>query len=411
MKRENVIVSLIISISLFGIQVCYAGQSSPPIFENAVTLELEFTVDDLPEYYGIYYPGRAVVADNGDIILSNNGKLMIYDLNGNLKIVTGQVFESGNLLTSPQITETGYTTVDYLYGGVTGNISYNLYDNEYNFVKKEVFNENKIIEKILEDQNWRNFTGSTIYGYGPDERLLGLSGQTRGGSQIGTNMQGIFYENENILKTVRLFKRNWESGFEYETRLKIYGEIFYELLSNRKVVSIHTGTDRFEENDNWHYELRVNDLRTDERQVIQVPYIPVTFPDSVINKQLLLSPGLSDDLRQNRIASHEKRRQVLVETRYYPPLRKLVTDQTFVFAFSFLHISEKGYLADVIDSESGKVISKVYFPMIPQIIKNGYAYQTVLPRLSRGGMEFSNANPGEYPVIEKYRIDPAVYGK
>ena len=164
MKRENVIVSLIISISLFGIQVCYAGQSSPPIFENAVTLEFSFVVDDLPEDYLIGYPARVAVADNGDMILSNDGRLLVYNPDGSLKLVSGTdyAFGRGNLILAPDIVETGNITVQNWF---TDWETYNLYDSDYNFIEKVTLVEIDVRNQILDELDWkRGFNSISIYG-------------------------------------------------------------------------------------------------------------------------------------------------------------------------------------------------------------------------------------------------------
>jgi hypothetical protein len=58
------------------------------------------------------------------------------------------------------------------------------------------------------------------------------------------------------------------------------------------------------------------------------------------------------------------------------------------------------YLHNIVDLETGSLINSFYTSSFSQFlaIKNGYAYKSV-------------KNKDGYPVIEKYKIDPKVYGK
>ncbi|MFC1554478.1 hypothetical protein ACFL7D_07585 [candidate division KSB1 bacterium] len=102
--------------------------------------------------------------------------------------------------------------------------------------------------------------------------------------------------------------------------------------------------------------------------------------------------------------------------KYFPPLKYLRTDGQYVFGFHYnisaeekhrRTVSDKemgekmeidSYMVDIVDVAAGKLIARAQFPFFPDVIRNEYAYRMYTP-------------PGEFPVIEKYRIDPSVYGK
>ncbi|KPK95768.1 hypothetical protein AMJ80_03660 [bacterium SM23_31] len=54
---------------------------------------------------------------------------------------------------------------------------------------------------------------------------------------------------------------------------------------------------------------------------------------------------------------------------------------------------------DVFNLDAGTYVTSVIFPFIPYVIRNDYAYE-----MRYGGRE-------EFTIINKYKIDPAVYGK
>ncbi|KPK96409.1 hypothetical protein AMJ80_00015 [bacterium SM23_31] len=93
---------------------------------------------------------------------------------------------------------------------------------------------------------------------------------------------------------------------------------------------------------------------------------------------------------------------------YFYPLYELLADGETVFLFlkdsynqsryEFKEGVEVKYLAEVLDAGTGEFLRSVYFPFIPAVIKNGYAYKR-----ARSEESFS--------IIRKYKIDQAVYGK
>ena len=82
----------------------------------------------------------------------------------------------------------------------------------------------------------------------------------------------------------------------------------------------------------------------------------------------------------------------------YAPLKFFSTDGKFIFAFTYEYVKGKGIIVDVFDSEKEEYICSVYFPFEYPVIKNGYAYE---PGINEEG----------FTVVEKYKLDPAVYGK
>ena len=93
----------------------------------------------------------------------------------------------------------------------------------------------------------------------------------------------------------------------------------------------------------------------------------------------------------------------LKEKEYYPAVKQVFTDGNYVFVFTHAKKKGAGHFVDVFDGERQKYLRSVYISLDPreiQSIAGGYIYK------------FNDwQNSGEFPSIEKYRIDPAVYGK
>jgi hypothetical protein len=81
-------------------------------------------------------------------------------------------------------------------------------------------------------------------------------------------------------------------------------------------------------------------------------------------------------------------------------MQQLKTDGGYIFIFTNRVNNKNEILTDVFDVKIKKYISSSYFPFIPLVIKNGYAYK------------FNDAGlTKDYPKVEKYKISPIVYGK
>ena len=86
------------------------------------------------------------------------------------------------------------------------------------------------------------------------------------------------------------------------------------------------------------------------------------------------------------------------DKKYWAPLRSLKTDGKYIFVFTRSQNSNEEILADIFNANNEEYISSAYFAFITMVIKNEHAY-----RITK--------NEDGFAVVEKYKIDPAVYGK
>ena len=111
---------------------------------------------------------------------------------------------------------------------------------------------------------------------------------------------------------------------------------------------------------------------------------------------------MPSDFKSEYIAAlkkeNESRSKALEKLKYYAPIRGLASDGDYIFAYTYQYDKDKKYTADVFKSSEGKYICSVYLPYIFTEFKDGYAYRI-------------KSSADEYPQVEKYRIDPQVYGK
>ena len=182
------------------------------------------------------------------------------------------------------------------------------------------------------------------------------------------------------------------------------GRFHNALLNDRRIVYTYAPVHKIFEDGRWYYSLFIHNLKTLEKVEMKTPYTPVVIPDSVIYKvdeyaQLIIDDkSFPESLRKKTEESIKERIKRLKEMKYYSAVKGLFTDGDVIFVFTYEFNENNEQVVDVIDSRTRERLSSAYFPFIPIIIKNGYTY-----RIAK--------NEEGFYVIEKHRIDPAVYGK
>ncbi|MFC1556155.1 hypothetical protein ACFL67_03640 [candidate division KSB1 bacterium] len=179
-----------------------------------------------------------------------------------------------------------------------------------------------------------------------------------------------------------------QAGHEY------LGKLYHDIVEENKVVYSHTGYDKTTGEDGFAFTLKVYNFTTDEIFEITLPYNPVAIPDSVIEKGL--SPHGYSFTDQSFRPFAEDMRKRLREVKYLPPVRDIIADGKNVFVVTYDSDYSNQYPAFVVNIETGDQGAMVIFPEPPAEIKGGYAYS-------------KSINNDGFPVIKKYRIDPAVY--
>lgn len=398
-KYENITVKLKIVILALAVSLlihCGSVQESKvidrgEILDNVFTFELSFGADELtlPDEYLLAWPYLYVaVAENGDIIVSDENYLKVYDSNGNPKKIFGGLGEGPgefSLSPIPTITETGYFAIsDY-------RESLSFFTPDYKFLEKVNLKSGMLNKNILEKTGFASLDYNNVYAYSPDEILIWTI-------TYGKILNKIIYERE---KGCAIIYQNGDqvttiARSEYVPYWLITGidiispYLQMSVIPERKIVYSNQFLDRTFEDNTWFYSLFIYDLQTKEQKEIKRAYSPVAIPDSVINPP---------EYHGQKIRDEEKLlRKKLKELEFYPPLERILTDRNFIFVYTYEFAKNKGRIVDVFDAKEGVYLRSVYFPFFPRPIKNGYAYNKGL-------------NDEGFFVVEKYKVNPAVYSK
>lgn len=383
-------------------------ESEPPL-TDVLTLELSFgdekTIDK--NEYLLALPHGIIVANNGDIIVADESSMKVYDSSGKPKQIIGRPgigpgeFGRDIIL---NITETGYISV-INFDPIP--LTYNLFNPDYTFLERKnlIYSNirNKIL-KILDENICENVFFLGLYFYSPDERIIYAGAFGKRKLRNANTYFALFYEKDGQVTTIAKSVR--KPDIESSTR---DGALHSALLRDRKILYIHTGEHRSFENNTWFYTLNIYNLKTNTTETIKKSYVPVAIPDSVIYRESNIPPDLPEILKEQLKKSNNERIKELKEIGVYPPLQSIITDGDYIFAITYEIVKDKGLVVDVFDSVIGEYLCSAYFPaykfitkpqFFPQFftIKNGVAY-------------YIDYNSEGFLVINKYRINPAVYGK
>ena len=365
---------------------------------DALTFELSFGDEKTvtKDEFLLADPRMMIVSSNGDILIGDEDRIKVFDDNGKEKKIFGSVGEGPGEFSSsyaPYLGSEGHLIVvdasafgwspsEYSIVSRLDNF-YNLFSPDYTFIEKLRFRNSLRIKEYLKtkDLDIENFYQvSKIIAINTAEKVYEIAFKNKlTGSDI-TNYAVILYENADMvvpLLQTRLIDFS-PTGISLP---KLLGELYWEVLPDRRVIYVDANEDIYKKRTGSFYT--INLLSLDGRKVKQIThkFTPVEFPESI---QKIKVPEV----------------KAIIDKKYYPSIELMKIDRYYAFMFTYNKNDDDEILTDVFDLKAGKYITSVYFPFIPDEIKNGHAYKI---------SDYYQTN--EFPEIEKYKINPAVYGK
>jgi hypothetical protein len=202
------------------------------------------------------------------------------------------------------------------------------------------------------------------------------------------------------------------------TGTSVLGFLSFSILPDNKIVYTHTAYDvRFEKDKAW-YKLHIISLNNPEKTDFEIDYVPRKIPQSSIDSEKMMA-SLGDEVNRT---IHTVLTERFEKAKYLPPFYYMETDGYYLFTIEN-NRDDAQQIFVCIDLKTGKKVSTslipaekrtreyktptgekktatdlIYFLDRSEVIKNGYLYTL---KIGSDG----------YPIVEKYRIDPRVYGK
>ena len=392
MRYSAIVIMLVLFLTGCGSE-SFIIEEERTVLTDVLTLELTFGAENLPDEFLLVEPKflPIMAAENGDIIVSDESRLKIFDSNGNPKKILGRPGQGPgdfDRFFNTSITSTGYITVVNM-GKTQG--SYNLFSPDYSLVERKSLFGSQLENELRKNYDWSEFYYQDIYSYSPKEQVFLIDARKIINENRILYDAYIYYKNDSIMSTLLLYNEQTglsEDGFLHST----YSD------GTMKVVYSNTGRHRFVKDKRHYYTIYVYDLKSETQIEISREYTPVAIPDSVIYRTRVYPDNYPEKFIKEDKEKDKIRVKKLKKLKVYAPLQLIKTDGKFIFAFTYEYIKGKGTIVDIFDSEKGEYISSSYFPFKPSLIKNGYAYE---PGINEEG----------FTVVEKYKVNPAVYGK
>ncbi|MCP4726057.1 MAG: hypothetical protein GY863_13525 [bacterium] len=148
-----------------------------------------------------------------------------------------------------------------------------------------------------------------------------------------------------------------------------------------------------EQEEKCHYTINIYSLESSNSRSIKHKYNPAFLPDSLLSKyDDLLNSSFTEDFRGETKVLVDKYKN----EKYYGPVKSLYVDKDLIFVVTNLRVQDKGFFTDIFQLKSGEYLHSVYFPSVPDVIKNGYAYKLLTGR-------------NVLPTVVKYKISGAAY--
>jgi len=380
MRKNSICVLLTVFCLFIFNNPSYSQQKTGQPIENVLTLELMFGAENLPEKYLLAYPNGIVVAQNGDVIVTDETYLKVFNKNGAPKKLLGGPGQGPGEFNCPIIypflSETGFLSAyyDYTYK------KYNIYSSDYTFIERKEIDTEKIKEFIIKYMSGKEIVLSSpavFEFYSPTKFLFAYDGrEKKEGKTISELIFFSYFDNGNI-KPIYVTTQSLDLLSVGEEP----GTFNFCYLKNNRIAYTFAPVHKNKVGDKWYYSVFIYNLSTGQTAEIKNQYEQVAIPDSVIYSK-----------------KDEKRSKLLKELKYYSGVQKMITDGDYIFVFTFKNEKGKGVLVDVFDSLTGSCIRSAYFPYVMDVIRSGYAYRLV---------KASDI----FPFVEKYTIAPAVYGK
>ncbi|MFC1476972.1 hypothetical protein ACFL6L_00730 [candidate division KSB1 bacterium] len=371
---------------------------SQDIIRNALTLELTFGAENLPDEYLLARPGDVAVDNDNNIYVIDEMRIKVFDADGRPKAIFGSPGQGPGEFEESigSVTVSQYGFVSVHNGGVFHSRGFNIYGPDCRFL--EISHENKYALMGFHS------SGTTkIYTLSRDE-YVGVSKRSYIKDDLIMTSEileyyngGSKYEIAGYDKHEAVVTKDLRSGINYN------GRFLWDCLPDKSVVYTHSRLDEVHTTERSFYQLHLIDLRNMERNVIEHQFEPRPIEIREYHGTDENASALMKEMMKNvstRKEAYDRKNKILKTFKYVDPLRRIYADGYFVFAVTRESNAEEEILVDVFDCENMVYLASVCFPPKSRFkeIRNGYVYDV-------------GENEEGFPVIEKYRIDPTVYSK
>ncbi|MFC1554679.1 6-bladed beta-propeller [candidate division KSB1 bacterium] len=374
-----------------------AGEFAPPL-ENVLKLELTFGDDESLGEYLLANPVFSPAVDNsGNIYIPDEGKIKVFDSKGSpIKMIGGRGEGPGEFRSIRGITINEYGLIT-----VKDSDKFHLFTPEHEYITRTQFQSNAWHKKIIKEKQFLLRNVQKVFSL-DKEKAVFISWYWNLNSNEPKNdfcqIVLILPDSAQLITEYILQEDIKVGGYSY--RPGELGSFVYDILPGNRIVYSHFYSNKDDNIVDSQYVLNIKELDTGKKTEIHHPYEhqKINKAPTESYEEMLKDPFTNEEDKKSYREMINKIEERFEDITHYLPLDRIITDNNYIFGFTFEKNEKDEIRTDVFNADTGTFVSSAYFPFIPKVIKNGYAYNLI-----RGGNEF--------PTINKYRIDPAVYGK
>ena len=399
MKLSKVVIILLCALCTVVLVHYPAGaqQISQKPLENVFTLELSFGDKDVPSEYLLANPQLSAAVNNaGDIYIFDEYKVKVFDKNGKPKAIFGGRGEGPGEFMSfmgLRISPTGFLTITELQ-------SCSIFSPANKFIVKNRYSSSAVFNTL---KNEYKFSYRPV-GLGSISDIVALSDKVfiiagnnvtlDNYNEAGEYYDYLFYADKDIVTVIAKYRNvntfMWEQG---RMGIGLVGGFCFAVLPDSRILYTHTCHDVKYTSNTAQLTFHIISPEKNMKSEFVITYKPEAIPESVIESQ---TPS---KIREEQKKMYNDIVNMLKQKKYRPLFLNMKSDSVFLF-LRYRSSDNKMSLIKVIDAETGKEVSNFIQPsdFYLDTIKNGYGYLSTTPK-------------DGYPIVEKYRIDPRVYGK
>jgi|GEM_PF-2483017 len=382
-----------------------------PIPTRDPVLELTFGDKDLPDEYLIASPNSFAVDDSGRVFVVDEDFVKVYTSNGQPVTMfggSGQGPGETEMAVQIWLSPNGYISVSGSQFGMTASF----FKPDFSFIERKNYIFWQPYKQIIAERGLRLAgTLEAVYCLGESEWLHIVNASSIDRDSERPEEVFIIYETADSVRILANYIKSYPTNIDV-TIAKELAAFLVKLLPGNRLVYIHTYHDSRINEEGATYTLTFLSLDTFEKSTLIHTYTPVEFdwqPGIIVGDLKQTNPRLYQRVQERKRLTEK----VIAERKFRSPLRSLFVDGNTIFAATFLETKPGMVLTDVFDGSREEYIHSVSLP-------DTLYWLDVSPIIVNSSMYRLNGSPytisGEnviigFPRIEKYRIDPAVYGK
>jgi len=252
---------------------------------------------------------------------------------------------------------------------------------------------------LLEELQLRPSIITSAYHLNPNEHIYKTYASKIDPSHTSSDEKLLVYEKNGSIRVLARYTGS-DRARTGQSRRQIVslGGLYAGMLPGNRIVYLHAYHDSEITNSGANYSLTVLSLDNLEKKILTHTYSPTEIewsPQEYSSELIEQFPNEYADA----LAIDAATEALIDKRKYNVPVSNLLTDNEFIFVFTYSNNQAGEILTDIFNADTGQYISSAYLPKFVAI-RNGFGYTLNNYR-----------ETGDFPKIEKYKIDPRVYGR